>query len=62
MLPKCLGRENLEPTFRVAPKSIWGRAMYGLFVQQEKTHYRRLWHHRRMAWNLIHDTEKKGRT
>jgi len=24
MLTKCLGHENLELTFRAAPKSIWG--------------------------------------
>jgi len=38
MLTKCLGHENLELTFRAAPKSIWGPLHYTDYSFNRKKH------------------------
>ena len=43
MLTKCLGGENLELLFRVAPQSIWGPLQYTDYAcNRKQTHYRYL--------------------
>jgi len=40
----------------------WPPLQYADYASnRKKTHYRRLWHHRRMGWHLIYDTEEKSR-
>jgi len=61
MPTKCLGRENLELFLSSLHKVFGAPATTDYVWNRKKTHYRRLWHHGRTVWDLIHHTEEKSR-